>query len=153
MDSVLVANEVWEEVKRRNTSCVFFKVDYEKAYDSVMWNFIYYMMERLDFCGRWIKWIRACLESSSVSLLVNGSPTGEFKPLKGLRQGDPLTPFLFLIVTEGLTVVVRKAVEKDLLESLEIGDRSIKVNMPQYADDTFFFVKRKWKACSSSRLF
>ena len=76
-------------------------------------------------------------------MLVNGSPTQEFKLRKGLRQGHPLTPFLFLIVAERLVGVVRKAVEKDMLESQEIGDKSIKVNMLHYADDTFFFCKAK----------
>jgi len=49
-----MANEVLEEVKRKKRSCVFFKVDYEKAYDSVSWDFIYYMLRRLDFCDKWI---------------------------------------------------------------------------------------------------
>jgi len=62
-------------------------------------------------------------------VLVNGSPTKEFKPRKGLRQGDPLAPFLFLIVAKGLVGAIREAVEKDLLESVEIGGKSIKVNM------------------------
>jgi len=141
MDSVLVANEVLEDIKRRKSSCIFFKVDYEKAYDSIDWSFLFYMLERLGFCGRWVGWIRACLESSSVSVLVNGSPTQEFKPRKGVRQGDPLAPFLFLVVAEGLAGVVRMAIEKDLLESLEIGGRLTKVNMLQFADDTLFLCK------------
>jgi len=65
-----VANEVLEEVKRRKSSCIFFKVDYEKAYNSVVWDFIYYMLQRLGFSGKWIKWLKACLES-----LPHGSPT------------------------------------------------------------------------------
>ena len=52
LDSVLVANEVMEEVKRKKSSCVFFKVDYEKAYDKVVWEFIYYMLGRLGFCDK-----------------------------------------------------------------------------------------------------
>ena len=83
MDSVLVANEVLEDIKSRKSSCIFFKVDYEKAYDSIHWRFMFYMLKRLGFCGRWVRWIKACLVSSSVSVLVNGSPTQEFKPRKG----------------------------------------------------------------------
>jgi len=55
---VLVANETLDEVKREKKECVVFKVDYEKAYDSVSWEFIYYMMGRLGFCGKWIDWIK-----------------------------------------------------------------------------------------------
>ena len=87
LDNVLVANEILEEVKRKKKECVVFKVDYEKAYDSVSWEFIYYMLGRLGFCRKWIEWIKNCLESSTISVLVNGSPTTEFKPMKGLRQG------------------------------------------------------------------
>ena len=54
LNNVLVANQVLEEYKRKRKSCVFFKVDYKKAYDSVSWNFIYYMLERLGFCAQWI---------------------------------------------------------------------------------------------------
>ena len=55
---MLVANETFEEVKRNKKECVVFKVDYEKAYDSIRWEFIYYMLGRLRFCGKWIEWIK-----------------------------------------------------------------------------------------------
>jgi len=146
LDSVLVANEVLEEYKRKRKSCVFFKVDYEKAYDSVSWDFIYYMLERLGFCDRWIRWIKCCLESASVYVLVNGSPTREFIPRRGLRQGDPLAPFLFLLVAEGLAGVSRMAEEKNLIDSLGFGRDRVKVNMLQYADDTLFFCEANSKS-------
>ena len=101
LDSVLIANEVLEEYKRKRKCCIFFKVDYEKAYDSVKWDFIYYMLRRLGFCDRWIRWIKGCLESASVSVLVNGSSTREFFPKKGLRQGDPLALFSFSLWRKG----------------------------------------------------
>ena len=64
-----------------------------------------------------------------MSVLVNGSPTREFFPRKGLRQGDPLAPFLFLIVAEGLAGVSMVAEEKKLIDSLEVGKDKVKVNM------------------------
>jgi len=146
LDSVLITNEVLEDYKRKRKRCIFFKVDYEKAYDSVKWDFIYYMLRRLGFYDRWIQWIKGCLESASVSVLVNRSPTREFFPRKGLRQGDPLAPFLFLIVVEGLAGVTRVAKEKKLIDSLEVGKDKVKVNMLQYADDTLFFCEANTKS-------
>jgi len=98
LDSVVVANETIDEVKRKKKKCIVVKVDYEKAYDSIRWDFLFYMMERLGFCIRRINWIKESLKSSTISVLVNGSPTHEFNPTKGLRQGDPLAPFLYNII-------------------------------------------------------
>jgi len=68
-----VANAVLEEMKRKKRNCVFFKVDYEKAYDSVSWEFIFYTLEMIDFCGKWIHWIKCCLELTSLLILENGT--------------------------------------------------------------------------------
>jgi len=104
------------------------------------------MLERLGFCGKWIHWIKGCLESAFVFVLVNGSPTKEFVPKKSLRQGDPLVPFLFLIAAKALAGVSRLAEEKNLINSLEIGRAKVKVNMFQYADDTLFFCEANIKS-------
>ena len=74
LHSVVTANEVVYEANRKNKPCIVFKVDYEKAYDSVSWDFLLYMLRRMGFCSRWIHWIEECLKSTSVSVLVNGSP-------------------------------------------------------------------------------
>ena len=71
LHGVLVANEVVEEAKRKQMPCLVFKVDYEKAYDSVSWNFLFYMMRRMGFCPRWIKWIEGCLSSAPILILMN----------------------------------------------------------------------------------
>ena len=81
----LVANEAIYEARRLKKKCLIFKVDYGKAYDSVSWDFLIYMLKRLGFNGRRIKWIKRCLESCRVSILVNGSPSKEFPVSKGLR--------------------------------------------------------------------
>jgi len=95
LDSVLMVNEVVENLRRGGRSDMCLKVDFEKAYDSVRWEFLYDMLHRLGFYNRWIMWIQGCLKSATVFVLVNGCPTEEFKLSRGLRQGDPLATFVF----------------------------------------------------------
>lgn len=141
LHSVLIANEVVEEARRCHKLCLVFKVDYERAYDSVSWDFLAYMMRRLGFCPKWICWIEGCLSSASVSVLVNGSPTNEFISQRGLRQGDPLAPLLFNNAAEGLTGLMREALDKSLFSNFLVGKNKEPVNILQYVDDTIFFGK------------
>jgi len=71
--------------------------------------------------------------------LVNGSPTEEFKPRRDLRQDDPLAPFMFLIVAEGVTGLVREARRKNLLEGIKVGGKGVNFDLLQFADDTLLF--------------
>ena len=77
--------------------------------------------------------------SSWSSILVNGSPTRDFKCSKGLCQGDPLAPFLFLVVAEGLSGLMREASAKGYYKDYKVGNGSYAVSLLQYADDTIFF--------------
>ena len=124
-DSVLLANEVILYIRRRRKRGLCLKVDFEKAYDSVRWDFLYDMLSRLGFHSVWIKWIRGCLESATISVLVNGSPTEEFQPTRGLRQGDPMAPFLFM-------------------SGVKVGNKEVEVSFLQFADDTLFFCEESW---------
>jgi len=81
------------------------------------------------------------MESTTISILVNGSPMEEFKPKRGLRQGDPMTPFLFLIAAEGLSGLVREAKKANLLKGVEVGIHRVQVDLLQFAYDTLFFWK------------
>ncbi|RZC11532.1 LINE-1 reverse transcriptase-like [Glycine soja] len=139
LHGVLIANEVIVEAKLRKKPCMVFKVDFEKAYDSVSWGFLDYMLMRMGFCERWRKWINVCMSSATISILINGSPSQEFVPKRGLRQGDPLAPLLFNIVVEGLTGLMRSAVAKNLFSSYHVGNKKEEINILQYADDTLFF--------------
>ena len=129
LDNVLMANEVVEDLRRGGKSGLCLKVDFEKAYDSVSWEFLYDMLNRMGFDSRWIMWIQGCLESATVSVLVNGSPTEEFKPSRELRQGNPLAPFLFIVVAEGLAGLVRQAVKANLLAGLKIGRKEVELSI------------------------
>jgi len=141
LDSFLTANEVLEDLRRRRMSGLCLKVDFEKAYDSVRWEFLFDMLQRLGFHCKWITWIKGCLASATVSVLVNGSPTEEFCPSRGLRQGYPLAPFLFIVVAEGLAGLVRQAAKANLYKGLNIGRKEVEINILQFADDTLFLCK------------
>ena len=145
LHGVLIANEVVEEAKRKEKPCIVFKVNYEKAYDSVSWNFLIYMMRRMGFCYRWIRWIEGCLSSMSISVLANGSPTEEFTPKRGLRQGDPLAPLLFNIAAEGINGLMREAIEKRIYTGYPVGRDKADISILQYADDTIFLVRHQWR--------
>ncbi|XP_058773250.1 uncharacterized protein LOC131647368 [Vicia villosa] len=85
-DGVLVVNEVLDLAKRDKRSCVVLKVDFEKAYDRVSWNFVRYIFKRMGFGVRWMRWMECCIFTNSLSVLVNGSATKDFRVEKGLRQ-------------------------------------------------------------------
>lgn len=109
LDGVLVVNKVVDHAKRRRDDCLLFKVDFEKAYDSLCWDFLFYMMGRIGFEPKWIDWMKECILSSTMSILVNGNPIEDFKMHKGLRQCDPLASFLFLIAAKGVVGLAEKA--------------------------------------------
>ena len=97
LDAVLIANELVDSTMRRKEQGMVCKLDIEKAYDSISWEFLYQVMNRMGFGNRWLSWIKWCISTASFSVLFNGSPTGFFPSSKGLRQGDPLSPYLFVI--------------------------------------------------------
>jgi len=147
MDNVLVANEMVDFLKKEKKSGVMIKVNFEKAYESVNWKFLYYMMGILGFSPLWIKWVKTSMESASISVLVNGCPMEEFKPKRGLRQGDPLAPFLFLIVSEGLIGLMKNARSAGIFKGVEVGSQREQVDLLQFADDTFFFCVLRITMC------
>nr|GFA24865.1 RNA-directed DNA polymerase, eukaryota, reverse transcriptase zinc-binding domain protein [Tanacetum cinerariifolium] len=88
LDGPFILNEIVQWCKKRNKQAMFFKVDFEKAYDSVRWDFVEDILRKFGLGDKWCTWIRSCLQSSRGSVIVNGSPTEEFQFYKGLKQGD-----------------------------------------------------------------
>lgn len=116
MDGVLIANEIIDWWKVNKLKGIILKLDFEKAYDSVNWGFLFSLLANFGFGDKWINWLKCCVTSARISVLVNGSPTDEFSPQRGLRQGDPLSPFLFNIIAEGLNLLLERAKEIGLFK-------------------------------------
>ncbi|CAJ2646720.1 unnamed protein product [Trifolium pratense] len=145
LDGILIANEIVDEARKSKKDLMLFKVDFEKAYDSVDWGYLDDVMGRMSFPTLWRKWIRECVGTATASVLVNGSPTDEFPLRRGLRQGDPLSPFLFLLAAEGLNVLMEAMVARNLFTGYSIGGQeSIMVSHLQFADDTLLMGVKSW---------
>ncbi|XP_058776499.1 uncharacterized protein LOC131650805 [Vicia villosa] len=138
LDVVLLVNEVIDWAKQNKSSCLLLKVDFEKAYDSLSWNFLRDMLVRMGFGKRWLMWMDACIFSSHFSVLVNGSATRDFRVYRGLRQGDPLSPFLFVIAMEALTALVRNSVAVGGFKPFQFGNDE-GIDILQFSDDTVIF--------------
>ncbi|GJT28946.1 RNA-directed DNA polymerase, eukaryota [Tanacetum coccineum] len=113
------------------------EVDFEKAYDSVRWDFLDDVLKKFGFGNKWCDWIQKCLRSSRGSIIINGSPTEEFQFFKGLKQGDPLSPFLFILIMESLHLSFQSVVDVGLFKGIHL---SPLVNLSHmfYADDAVF---------------
>lgn len=141
LDGVVILNEVIEHAKFTKARRLIFKVNFEKAYDSINWNYLFEMLKYMEFPEKWIKWIKESVSSAMANVLVNGSPSGEFQLTRGLRQRDPLSPFLYLAVAEGFNVLMMKAVREGLIKPSVVGRNKVEISHLQYADDTLFVVE------------
>jgi hypothetical protein len=136
---------VVDEARKAKKELLLFKVDFEKAYDSVDWDYLDAVQRKMNFPPLWRKWMRECVCTATASVLVNGSPTDEFSLERGLRQGDPLSPFLFLLAAEGLNVMMKAMVEGNRFSGYSVGgEDAVTMSHLQFADDTLLLGAKSW---------
>ena len=87
------------------------KLDISKAYDQVEWAFLQQIMLKLGIDGRWVRLAMETIHTASYSILINGEPKGYITPSRGIKQGDPLSPYLFLLCAKSLSSFIMKATE------------------------------------------
>jgi hypothetical protein len=98
MNSVLALHEVLHEIKIKRKVGVILKLDFEKAYDKINWDFLLQCLVKRGFCQTWCVWIRKVLQDGSVSVKINNEIGPYFTSHKGVRQGDPLSPFYSILL-------------------------------------------------------
>ncbi|MCI13116.1 cysteine-rich receptor-like protein kinase, partial [Trifolium medium] len=145
LDGILIVNEIVDEERKSKKELLLFKVDFEKAYNSVDWGYLDAVMGKTSFPILWRKWIKECVCTATASVLVNCSPTYEFPLERGLRQGDSLSPFLFLLAAEGLNVLMQALVDRNVFTGYRLGSQDpISVSHLQFADDTLLLGVKSW---------
>ena len=112
-----------------------------KAYDSIRWDFLIVMLQRMGFSQAWVHWITQCVTTVSYSVLINGSPTKPFILARGLRQGNPLSPYLFLLCANVLSCALLKQETTKHLKGIKIGRANQPLSHSLFADDLFLFFK------------
>lgn len=120
-ESIIIVHEIHHSIKIDSSRGMILKLDFEKASDSVRWDFMLPTMEKMGFGMLWIMWIKKFLKSTRLSLLLNGSPISEFCMSNGVRQGDPLSPYLFNIAGGVLSLLIRKANKLGLIRGIVMG--------------------------------
>lgn len=148
-DNIVVAHEVFHSLKARKrqaTSYMAVKTDITKAYDRLEWRFLAETMKRMGFDQLWIKWIMNCVTAVRYSVLINGTPEGFITPARGLRQGDPLSPYLFILCAEVLSHLMTRAMVDKSLMGVKIANNAPAVNHLLFADDSLFFTLANEKA-------
>lgn len=141
-DNVLITHEVLQFLKtsKAEKNCTMaVKTDMSKAYDRIEWSFVQQVLQRLGFNAKWINWLMQCITTVSYSYLVNDSVYGEVKPYRGIRQGDPLSPYVFILCSEVLSGLCKSAEKKGLLQGVRVARGSPRVSHLLFADDTMFF--------------
>ena len=147
MDASLLANEVIDTKLKKKEIGVLCKLDIEKAYDQINWECIIKILIKMGFGAKWVNWVKRCISTASFSMLVNGSPIRFFSISKGLRQGDPLSPYLFIISMEVFSILVDKASFGSFLSGFKIANKlgeELQITHLLFADDTLVF-------CNDSR--
>ncbi|XP_050233129.1 uncharacterized protein LOC126681625 [Mercurialis annua] len=136
---------VTKKANRKINISIALKLDMFKAYDRVEWTFLEAIIQKIGFCWKWIDQILNYISYVASSYLLNGDIDGNIVPLRGLRQGDFLSPFLFLICAQGVSSLINAA-NKKLITRLKIVE-SCSISDLFFADDSLLFARENLREC------
>lgn len=136
MDNIFVTQEIIHSLKRTKSPGMFLKLDMSKAFDKINWQYMSVVLSAFRFNPHWIYWIINLTYLALFSILVNGSPTPTFCTSRGIRQEDPLSPFLFSLMVEGLGRYISIEQRKNNLKGLRLHGEASYNTHHQGVDDT-----------------
>jgi len=151
-DNILLAFESMHHINQKREGKegeMALKLDMSKAYDRVEWICLEKIMEKLGFAERWRNLIMQCITSVTYAIRINGNPRGHIIPSRGIHQGDPLSPYLFLLCAEGLSSLIKATVNSGNMEGIAICRGSPKFSHLFFANDSLIFCKASLKECAS----
>ncbi|XP_057986601.1 uncharacterized protein LOC131171150 [Hevea brasiliensis] len=142
-DNIIIVHEAFHFLRTSNSRShsMAIKLDMHKAYDQVDWDFLEKVLTQLGFDRRWVKLVMQRVSTVSFSILINGAPSESFILTRGLRQGDPLSPYLFLFVSQALSSLIAHAKELGQIKGLKINRTTPVITNVLFADDTLLFGK------------
>jgi hypothetical protein len=143
-DNILVAYEITHYMRNKRKGIggyAVVKLDMSKAYDRVEWSFLHDMMVKLGFYTQWINSVMKCVSSVSYLIKVNGELSDVFNPERGLRQGDPLSPYLFLLCAEGFSALLDKAEREGRLKVVKVCPGAPSVSHLLFVDDSLILFR------------
>jgi hypothetical protein len=118
MTGIMTLHEILHETKRSGVVGIVLKLDFEKAYDKVCWDFLFANLSIRGFNDKWCTWIKQVVSAGTVCVKINNKMGPYFVSHKGVRQGDPLSPILFNLVADCLTRMIREAQNKNIIRGL-----------------------------------
>lgn len=137
-DGIILTHELIHSLKISKKPGMLLKQDLSKAFDSLSWKYIEEVLMAFGFAASWVRWIMSLISSSFFSVLMNGIPSATFQPSRGIRQGDPLSPFLFVIMAESLGRSIRSTQQSFRLKGLSFHNSPIFTHQ-QFVDDNMLF--------------
>ena len=143
-NNVLVAYETLHAMQNKRKGkkgSLALKLDISKAYDRVEWPFLRGIIQRLDFLEGWLSKVIGCVTTPTFSVLINGKPYGHIQPSRGIHQGDPISPYLFLLCAKGFTSLLAKAELEGRIHGVAICRRALQVFNLFFADDSLLFCR------------